>query len=168
MVGLGHLTGGTSSEAYGVSSDGSVIVGRSGSTSGNQAFRWTSAGGMVGLGEFPGGTIFAEAQDVSSDGSVVVGQSNSAIGTEAFIWDATNGMRALKTALEAQGLDLTGWTLTSAESIASDNVTIVGYGNNPSGNNEAWIAVIPEPSTYAIIFGLISLGLAIYIKRRWV
>ena len=38
------------SGAYGVSADGSVVVGVSSSASGPQAFRWTSDGGMVGLG----------------------------------------------------------------------------------------------------------------------
>lgn len=56
MKGVGFLPGGAYSEAYGVSTDGSVVVGRSGSSSGTQAFRWTQAGGVVGLGFLPGGT----------------------------------------------------------------------------------------------------------------
>ena len=46
-----------SSESYGfgVSADGSVVVGQSSSASGIEAFRWTSGGGMVGLGDLPGG-----------------------------------------------------------------------------------------------------------------
>jgi len=51
MVALGDLPGGTDrSLAYGVSADGSVIVGVGNSTSGNEAFRWTASTGMVGLG----------------------------------------------------------------------------------------------------------------------
>ena len=52
MVGLGALEEGSFfSLAYGVNSDGSVIVGYSESTSGYEAFRWTQAGGMVGFRE---------------------------------------------------------------------------------------------------------------------
>src|SRR5262245_24161422 len=79
---LGFLPGGAYSEAYGVSTDGSVIVGSSGS----RPFRWTSSGGMVGLGTLPGVAFSSGAAfDVTGDGSVVVGDSNSASGwLEAF------------------------------------------------------------------------------------
>ena len=47
----------------------------------------------------------------------------------------------------------TGWTLWSATGISADATTIVGYGANPSGQTEAWLANIsvPEPSTFALI-----------------
>jgi probable HAF family extracellular repeat protein len=53
--GLGFLPGDTYtySAASGVSADGSVVVGRGES----QAFRWTQAGGMVGLGVLPVGSF---------------------------------------------------------------------------------------------------------------
>jgi len=55
-VGLGDLAGGIfASSALGVSANGLVVVGESESTSGTQAFRWTSGGGIVGLGDLPGG-----------------------------------------------------------------------------------------------------------------
>jgi probable HAF family extracellular repeat protein len=78
FMGLGDLPGGTfSSYATGVSADGSVVVGRSSSAPGPQAFRWTQSGGVVGLGRLPGNTstFFSSAEAVSDDGSVVVGQS---------------------------------------------------------------------------------------------
>ena len=52
MVGLGFLSKATlyqRSNAEGVSADGSVVVGYSKNADGaNEAFRWTSGGGMVG------------------------------------------------------------------------------------------------------------------------
>jgi len=141
MVGLGDLPGGTvGSSAKGVSADGSVVVGQSDSASGEEAFRWTSTGGMVALGDLPGGSFDSSAHGVSADGSVVLGYGNSASGREAFIWDATNGMRNLKDVLvNDHGLDLTGWTPAAAK-ISSDSLTIVGSGQNPSGDTEGWIA----------------------------
>lgn len=86
MVGLGALPGATfGSEAFGISADGSVIVGRSDSAAGRQAFRWTAAGGMLGLGDLSGGTFESLARSISADGSVVVGQGQSAAGAEAFV-----------------------------------------------------------------------------------
>jgi hypothetical protein len=43
---------------------------------------------------------------------------------------------------EDYGLDLTGWRLTRASAISGDGDTIAGYGVNPDGNTEAWIAHI--------------------------
>ena len=49
------------------------------------------------------------------------------------------------------GLDSDGSDLISAEGISADGLTIVGFGTNPSGDIEAWIAVIPEPSTALLL-----------------
>jgi probable HAF family extracellular repeat protein len=147
MVGLGDLPGGAfHSIANGVSADGSVVVGWSVVSSGNEAFLWTQDTGMMSLGTLPG-SLSAEGNAVSGDGSVVVGHSYTASGTEvqAFIWDPINGMRALQDVLvDDFGLDLTGWFLRTAMDITPDGHTIVGFGYNPSGRSEGWIAVIPD------------------------
>ncbi len=146
MVGLGDLPGDSFiSGAQGVSADGSTVVGFSDSTNGTEAFRWTQSGGMVGLGGLDGSSFYSWANDVSADGSVVVGKSRSINGTEAFVWDELNGMRSLKTLLEGDGIDLIGWTLTEAKAISDDGTVIVGYGINPDGNNEAFLATIVFP-----------------------
>jgi hypothetical protein len=51
------------------------------------------------------------------------------------------------------GLD--GWTLTEANGVSYDGLTIVGTGLH-FGITEAWVATIPEPSTLglAVIAGL--------------
>jgi probable HAF family extracellular repeat protein len=151
MVGLGDLPGGFFySYAYDVSADGSVVVGWSDSASGNEAFRWTSGGGMVGLGDLPGGSFSSRAECVSADGAVVVGVSDSASGDEAFRWTAAGGMRSVRDILvNDYGLNLTGWTLGQTTGISSDGTTLVGFGTNPSGFTEAWIAVIPRDITVA-------------------
>ena len=77
----------------------------------------------------------------------------------AFVWDSTHGMRELDQVLIDLGADLTGWKLFDARDISDDGLTIVGYGTNPSGFNEAWIATIPEPSTGLLLMaGLLGLG----------
>ena len=58
FIPLGHLPGGSSSDAQAVSADGMVAVGNSNSASSGpfvEMFRWTQATGMVGLGFPPGG-----------------------------------------------------------------------------------------------------------------
>jgi hypothetical protein len=127
-----------------------------------EAFRWTAESGMVGLGmiglgELPDMEFYSEALAVSADGSVVVGRAytleNGMEGDEeAFIWDADRGIRSLKEVLEDDhGLDLSGWRLYSARGISADGLTIVGFGHNPAGYVDSWIAVLPEPPIQAEI-----------------
>jgi probable HAF family extracellular repeat protein len=176
MVGLGDLAGGTfSSEALAVSADGSVVVGFGNSANGGEAFRWTQGTGMVGLGDLPGGIFYSYATGVSADGSVVVGYSatDSFTGAEPFIWNSTQGMRSLQQVLTNDyGLDLTGWSLNRANAISADGLTVVGFGTNPSGNTEAWIArldaqnnqSVPEPSS---IVGLGLFSLVGFLIKKW-
>ncbi len=169
MVGLGDLPGGSfGSGANGVSSDGSVIVGYSYSAFGTEAFRWTESGGMVGLGDLPGGSFFSSARGVSADGSVVVGGSSGSVsGGEAFLWNATEGMQNLNDVLIAAGVSgLDGWILREATAVSADGRTIVGWGTNPVGGYEAWIATVPEPGTLLLGgMGAVSL-LLVAVRRR--
>lgn len=80
--------------AYGVSDDGSVVVGwasiwNGGGTS-SLAFRWTAATGLEPLGTWSTGSS-SSARGVSSDGSVVVGSS----GSQGFRWTPDGGMALL-------------------------------------------------------------------------
>ena len=70
--GLGDLPGGgIFSQGRAVSAYGSVVVGGSTSGSGDEAFRWTEADGMVGLSDLPGGPFQSIASAVSAGGSVI-------------------------------------------------------------------------------------------------
>jgi probable HAF family extracellular repeat protein len=163
MVGLGNLPGQPYSYAKDVSANGSIVVGYSG---GNdlQAFRWTQASGMVGLGYLPG-QITSYGYGVSTDGSIVVGES----GGKAFMWDSVNGMLDLKDLLaNVYGLNLNGWTLSEAYDISADGKTIVGYGINPLGQKEGWVAnLTPVPLPSAIwLFGSGLAGIMGYIKLK--
>jgi len=76
------------SEADAVSADGSVVVGRKNFV----AFRWTRAGGVVSLGDLPGGPTISTARAVSADGSLVFGSGYVDSGFRAFKWTDANGM----------------------------------------------------------------------------
>jgi probable HAF family extracellular repeat protein len=94
MVGLGDLPGGNFySVTNAVSADGSVVVGKSTSASGNEAFLWTAGGGMVNLDDFPEGNFY-KANAVSADGSVVVGSGDTAV-----VRGSENGIRDITTTL---------------------------------------------------------------------
>ncbi len=82
MTNLGVLAGDASSYAYGVSSDGSVIVGYSRAPYSDRAIKYVD-GTMTSLGVLTDGS-YSQALGVSSDGSVIVGYSDSTNGWRAF------------------------------------------------------------------------------------
>jgi uncharacterized membrane protein/DNA-binding beta-propeller fold protein YncE len=137
--------------ANGVSADGLVVVGAASTERGHEAIRWRggSARGLGGLAAEH--EYFSAAHDVSADGSRVVGTSEGSGGVpEAFVWDEAHGMRPLREVLVRQhGLDLSGWTLAAATAISDDGLSIAGYGRNPRGETEAWIARLPAESNVA-------------------
>jgi len=62
-------------------------------------------------------------------------------------------MRYLEDVLvDDYGIDITGWQLTTVEGISADGTVIAGWGGNPDGYSEAWMVIIPEPSTLALLF----------------
>ncbi len=119
--GLGYLPGGSfSSSASAVSSDGPVVVG----DAGYQAFRWSSGGGMVGLGMLPG-DFHSRAHGVSSDGSVVVGNSSGGF-EKAFRWTSGGGM------VDLGYLPGGNWR-SAASGVSSDGSVVVGFSDSASG-----------------------------------
>ena len=129
--------GGYESQAFGVSVDGSVVVGRStNATNERRAFRWTAAGGMQDLGTLGG--VGSAAYGVSADGSVVVGDSADTSGqSRAFRWTAA-GMKNLST-LYSTSLG-SGSYLAFANAISADGLHVVGYGyNRRNARYEAFI-----------------------------
>ncbi len=172
MVALEDYSGNiTSSSAFDVSPDGKFIVGHAGIDGQVQPFRWTEAEGMVALGNVPGGSAsdVGFGYGVSGNGSVVVGMylQPSVLQAVAFYWDAEHGTRVLQDVLTNEyGLDLAGWELTAAYDVSTDGNTIVGFGVNPNGDTEAWIAVVPEPSTFVLAgSGLFALAVCMWRKR---
>ena len=154
IVGLGDLPGGAfSSQARAISDGGSVIAGFGNSADGIEAFRWTASEGMIGLGELPGGGFRSQATAISADGSTIGGFSETDEGLEAFLWTEASGMQSLEVLLESLGLDLSGWRLENVLGITSNGSVIVGSGGSPTGELQAFIAVIPEPGTAILILG---------------
>ncbi len=140
MEDLGTLTGGDYSVANGVSADGNVVVGQSGSAAGYVAFRWV-AGGTAGdlgnpqmenLGALTGGA-FSYANGVNADGSVVVGASRSTVGVRAFRWVAGGTAGDLGNPQMENLGTLTGGTDSYANDVNADGSVVVGYSDSTAG-----------------------------------
>ena len=129
---LGTLPGFVGSEAWGVSADGSVVVGRaSNAERQSRAFRWTAVGGMQNLGTLPG-FAGSGALGISADGSVVVGRATYAywLGTRAFRWTAAGGMQDLGT--------LPGGGESEAWGVSADGRVVVGRASNAERQSRAF------------------------------
>lgn len=114
VTNCGTASGTTTSRAFGISADGTAIIGTQYFSNGQyNAFRWTAAGGFQALG-IPGLII---GYGISGDGSVCTGfrVSPSAL---AFIWTQATGPQTMPT--------LANELNSSAYGISADGGTIVG------------------------------------------
>ncbi len=121
---LSPLPGGSGTYAFGLSADGSTVVGSGGDASHfEHAIRWALPAGVQDLGILPGGTR-SEADAVNGDGSVVVGFADVAPGAyRAFRWRTGQGMTDLGT--------LPGQPISYALAVNSDGSVVVGISGSP-------------------------------------
>jgi uncharacterized membrane protein len=124
---LGFIPGGLAGAlAFGVSADGSVVVG----SCYPFAFRWTRADGMQSLGRPPNSNLQAYA--VNYDGSVVVGQVYIVRFPEklaeyaAFRWTSAGGLQVLP--------DLPDANNSGAFGVSGDGLVIAGRSGVEDGD----------------------------------
>ena len=132
--GLGHLRVGDDSGAYGVSADGSVVVGVSGIGHSLNVFRWTEGAGMQTLPVPPGQGVTAARAQVSADGSTVAATFFNPVTNwgGAYRWTAGGGFVSLGTLAGHTGVN------ASAFGISADGSVIVGQSINGDNNAEAF------------------------------
>ena len=76
------------------------------------------------------------------------------------VWEWTDGI------VDSYYSAMSGGSLLS---LAGELASASGYYNDPAGDRRGIgfrVVVIPEPSTYAMIFGVLALGFAIYRRRK--
>ncbi|MDQ7012841.1 MAG: GC-type dockerin domain-anchored protein [Planctomycetota bacterium] len=145
MVGLGYIPGGyPESTALAVSADGSVVVGNGYDATHQRAFRWTEQAGMVALEKIHPDQIFQRVGGVSWDGDVIVGEVGvGEVGFGPFYWTPEGNTRWLADVLDEHGIETHhGWYLYKASAVSADGRTIVGWGINPDGDGEGWVAYL--------------------------
>jgi hypothetical protein len=109
---------------------------------------------MVPLPGPPAGTThdhyYLQPTAVSGDGSVII-SSGAGGDTPRFasIWQADNGTRFLERAMVYEyglAFEMAGWGGVQPLGTSDDGTTIVGWGLNPQGDVEAWVARLDEPA----------------------
>lgn len=91
----------------------------------------------------PGGLMYAI--DFTPDAKTIVGSGhiNDNLDYGGWIYDDTHGYREILSFLTNEhglGAQVAGWTVDEVTGISTDGLTIVGYGTNPHGQSEAWVA----------------------------
>jgi len=133
--------GGNWSSAYGISADGTTIVGEAYLGNTARAFRWTASSGLLDLGTFGGNS--ARAYAANSDGTVVVGTAQDSSGNWlAFRWVSGT----------LQNLGTLGGSMSVAYDVSGNGQVVVGASQDSSGNTSAFAWT---PST-----GMVNLGAA--------
>jgi uncharacterized membrane protein len=147
------------STAFGVSADGSVVVGQaSGPPPGQNtgwitlAFAWTAADGMHWLPDLRGGigaaVAFAANGRATADGtSVIVGYATDSARRWAAVWmpgpEGSTRVHTLEGLLAAEGIHVPpGFRLETATAVSADGRVIVGQGTRPDGRKSGWRAVL--------------------------
>ncbi|HEY0233274.1 MAG TPA: hypothetical protein VGC55_18645, partial [Dokdonella sp.] len=153
---LADAAGNPVGEALAVNHDGSVVVGYgydNPDTGGSEAWRWTAATGVQGIGCIDNsGCGPAYGFALSDDGNVIVGASGFGFDRLATIWTPAGGMQLLSDYATAQGLTIPdGWTLSSAAGVSADGKTIGGWGLGPASVGSWVIDLHDAPPTEAVL-----------------
>lgn len=130
--------------ARGVSPDGNTVVGSFTDFGLSKPFRWTAAGGREDL-QIPLFYDSGGAFDATDDGRACGLVLLSGSGKTAVLWDSAGQAQLVSTALINAGVSMPAWQLQSATAMSDDGTVIVGFGLNPDGQQEAWVAVLPAP-----------------------
>ena len=140
-----------------INSDGAVIVGQGHPMNTYHAYRFTAWDGAVqDLGALVRWTSPPPEDNledrsvpnaVSEDGSMIVGISgygDPGFPQEGFIWTEETKMVRLKDYLIGKGVPVpAGWQIVNGTAISSNNKIIAGFGLNPQGAIEGWVARLP-------------------------
>jgi uncharacterized membrane protein len=156
------LSTGPMSEANDVDANGVWVVGNG--PAGEQAWRWSSATGVLPLGSLIGERGFATG--ISDDGTVIVGfeRGFGPFGAQAgFIWTEATGIMSLNDFVDLNGIDRQGLNLALPLTISGDGRTIAGSTGTLGG--VGFVVTVPEPGFAFMLPAIVWLWRC--RRRRW-
>ncbi|NOS78637.1 MAG: hypothetical protein HOP35_11895 [Nitrospira sp.] len=141
--------------ATAVSADGTVVVGKIGTSTASSAFRWTTQNPVAQLIAPLGTDKTAAATAVSDNGKIVVGISHPDFldyqdivagwnQGKAFRWTQATGTQELGQVLSGSGIDMTGITLVSVTGMSPDGQWIQGRATTAQTGQNETVAFIAQ------------------------
>ena len=172
---LPGLTGTTWSMGMGINANHTraLLGGDSTANPNGELWFYNGASPVTPLGSPMSGWTLNNGAGMTDDGSVVFGvfSPTAADPNTTFIHNSS-GWFNLQTVATGAGANLTGWSNLSAEGINSDGTLIYGIGIHNTATegfvlnfSNGYLAAVPEPSSYAAIFGAGGLVLALWRRR---
>ena len=156
----------TADEAWGISGDGTIIVGNGTANSyGRQPFVYKD-NEVLKLGTIPSIPIINgyDVFGISDSGHHAIGYASTSQGQTAVLWDIQSREAFLiEDLLFSDGFDIEalGWSSIASVGISGDGLTILGYGNRTEGGYESWaatLAPVPLPAgIYLFLSGFVGL-----------
>ena len=141
LVDVGQLADGfpgVSVQAH-LSTDGSVVATTLESPRSASGTRWTNAGTAPLIPEGQ-----STAYGIDADGSTIIGMSfDEAPQFGLFVWTPDAGARSIYAALQAAGVDVTGWQLDEPTDISADGKVVTGFGQC-GGSRTSFRLVLPD------------------------
>ena len=160
IVDLGLIGSGTAAQAFGMSADGRIVVGRSIAAQ-HSAYTWTPGGGMVALPNLAGRN-YAVANDVNNAGLAVGSSTTTAFGAGALpvVW---SGGAITALALPA------GYTVGQANAVNAAGVVVGAVGSGvgqrgvlySAGVGSVITATTANGSTMTVAYGINDAGLVV-------
>jgi uncharacterized membrane protein len=132
----------TGSFAVAANADGSVIVGASGTLDPRSLtpVRWVN-----GVPSSLGANDFTPSA-TDATGLVVSGGAAPNGVPAAIRWTPADGSQSIQSLLMAAGIDTTGWIFSNA-AVNGNGRMFAGYGMDPTGHDQAFVARIPLPAS---------------------
>ena len=145
------------SEAQAFNADASIVVGTSSIPAPDvdpanpqpdpllwaTGFVYTTDQGMTRLPDLRGGTDESGAYAVDSTGRIIAGFGTSWRGQRAVVWLDGRPVPLARLLRQTGGRVPWGWTLREVRAMTADGRVMVGNGENPAGQPEAFRVVLP-------------------------
>lgn len=161
LIGSPPLPGVLSAQPTCVSTSGVMFGYSFHSGSAVQAWMW-QAGQYTALSNGISGmqsNVFA----CSDDGSVAAGYIITSRTREASIWNEGQPTLLVDLLWDHAGIDISGWTQMYTYGVSGDGRVIAGFGTNPMGQVQGWVATIPSPTCSLAI---VAIALSRRSRRR--
>lgn len=150
---LGSLFPNNDTWIYGLSRDGSTMVGFTGiGFSARRALKWTQPSGLIDLGtSTPNPSDEAAFYATTSEGITCLGFADFFAVRKAVHWTEVGGFQDLNGYLAAAGVNLTGWDLTECTGVSADATALCGNGTY-LGQKRGWVVRGLQPVCGALIY----------------